>query len=376
MNSYKELKLSLTKFGYHKVSMLLKRYEPKQIFDHLDDEGDKIDSVQVSKILSKYYHEEQSIWDFWSEVKLLGQQDLNDIIFFAIIFSHTRLSNLIKDSFQNNNGVIYRDNEEITEKEYTNFARTSFELGFVIEEKLERGNDRFTLDVSRINYKFYLPSFVLRLVQIKLLDAEAPKEINVLTEIYKEELHFIFNMSQAEFKEWIEGNLNTKTFRDVKRFPREYLEGIKFKSGHNPKFEGNISGIKTPKKYISTLTHNRLQTKIFQLLKQEYPDSEIGTEVPCDSGSIDIARKTNDSFVLYELKTSTNIQACVREAFGQLMEYAYSNDKTNIDHLIIITPNKATNETEKYFHLLRNQFLIPIYYQYFDESQMKLSQLY
>ncbi len=376
MAKRKNLKISLTKFGYHKLAYLLMDYDTSEILNHLDHEKDKIDIVQAKKILSSYYRKDNKIPKFWNKVKELGQQDIRDLIFYSIILSHNRLIDIVSAAFKDNNGRIYRDNPFISIKEYTNFARTVFELGFIVEEELIKGNEFFTLDVSRLYYKFYLPSWILELVNIKALDAGWDESTDILNYIKDQRIHLLFNLSYQEFKNWIKGQIDEQNIRLKKGQERKYKQGLKFKSGHSPKYEGKSIINQLPKERTVTLIHNRLQTKIYHLLIEEFPEDQIGTEVQSNNGSIDIVRISSQGKILYELKTSNDIKTSIRKAFGQIMEYAYWSHIPEIHSLIIISPAPVSKGVIKYLKTIREQFRIPLFYQHFDEKNMNLSKLY
>ena len=68
-----------------------------------------------------------------------------------------------------------------------------------------------------------------------------------------------------------------------------------------------------------------MQTSIFHQLAKEFGKSNVGTEVGTADGSgIDlVVRLKGGSFVFYEIKTSYSVRLNIRQAIGQLLEYAY-----------------------------------------------------
>jgi len=163
--------------------------------------------------------------------------------------------------------------------------------------------------------------------------------------------------------------LEAKEFDDQRleavKTKRNFETGIKFKKGHNSKFVGVID-VRTSSQRKATLIHNKIQNEVYDILVAEFPEHEIGTEVPTNIGSIDIARKLPDSYVFYEIKTSQSIKTNIRQGLAQLLEYAYWNQIANVNELVIIGPCPSTDSSKKYLDRLRHEFKIPIYYRYYN----------
>ena len=87
--------------------------------------------------------------------------------------------------------------------------------------------------------------------------------------------------------------------------------------------------------------------------------------------AIDMVWETDDKFIFYEIKTYSNISYCIRQAVGQLLEYAYYRrpEVQKEYKLIICSPHESTQAVEEYMHLLRDRFGLKIYYQQFDVDE-------
>lgn len=145
-----------------------------------------------------------------------------------------------------------------------------------------------------------------------------------------------------------------------------------FKPGHNPGKNQTITKSKGGKKDKS-LFHNEIQTKIYLLLENIYKKGNVGSEN--DLGyqtKVDIVVKDENDFVFYEIKTSPTAKAAIREAMGQILEYAYWPDKHYAKKLVIIAPPKPTSDTKVYLKRLRKDFRLPIYYQQYDSENNRL----
>jgi len=126
-------------------------------------------------------------------------------------------------------------------------------------------------------------------------------------------------------------------------------------------------------KHTAILLHNQIQNKVFEILSNKFPNDEIGTEVPSNTGSIDIVKKSKDNLTFYEIKATNDVKTNIRQALSQLLEYAYWNRIEGIEELIIVSPGQPTSEAIGYIEILRNKFGMPIYYQYFNVKEAILS---
>ncbi len=362
-----KLKVSLTKHGAHKIAFLLQKFDKDEILDHL--EGDymdiNIDGAQTRRILS--IPESNIAPDLWNDIKKYGLEDIFDLVFIAIVFSHNELITVLKEGITD--GCVIKRGDIIDGKAYTNFAGIIDEFGFAIEHT----PDFVSFDISRIFYKFYIPALVSKLLTIKLSEAGWNKTGSLSDECIKLDFHKAFGLEPEEFKGWITGEKEIDEQRiETVKTKRNFDTGIKFRKGHNPKFVGEIE-MNTPTRRRATLLHNLIQNEVYKILKAEFPDHDVGTEVPTNIGSIDIVRKLPESYVFYEIKTSQSIKTNFRLGISQLMEYAYWNQIPNVTELVIIGPCPSTDSSAKYLDKLRVDFNLPIYYRYFNLDDSTLA---
>lgn len=364
----KRLKVSLTKHGAHKVAYLVERFDKDDILNHLngDYKSINIDEAQARKILS--VSDDGTVPELWNKLKSYGEQDIFDITFIANIFSHADLIDTMITGIKDN--CVIKRGKKIDGKAYTNFAHTIDQFGYSIEHT----PDFISFDLSRMFYKYYLPQFVNEILSIKLVEAGWDRTNTLIEECQCLGLHEAFGLSSDDFKTWLEGTFEVDEVKITKtKAKRNFKEGIKFKKGHNTKFEGDVKRKPSDKKQTATLLHNQIQNKVFEILSTTFPDDDIGTEVPSNTGSIDIVRKQRNSLFLYEIKTTDNIKLNIREALSQLLEYAYWNKIDGIEELIIIAPSKTSDDAIGYIEMLRNDFNIPLYYQHFNIKDGVLS---
>ena len=362
-----KLKVSLTKHGANKVALLLQHYDKDEILNHLS--GDymsiHIDKAQTRNILSIV--EGSPAPDLWNEIKNYGLEDIFDLVFIAIVFSHSDLIEAFKKGIKD--GCVIKRDDIIKGKAFTNFAHIIEKFDFAIEHT----STFISFDISRIFYKFYLPEFISKLLAIKLIEAGWDKKNSLVEECVRLDLHGVFGLTPNDFNEWLN---EAKEFDDqiieAVKSRRSFKSGIRFKAGHNSKFEGEVD-VKSHSQRKSTLIHNKIQNAVYNILSIEFPNHKIGTEVPTNVGSVDIVRKTPDYYIFYEIKTSPSIKSTIRQGLSQLLEYAYWGDISNISELIIIGPCKSTDSSKKFLERLRSEFKIPVYFRSFDLIKLSLA---
>lgn len=366
-----KLKVSLTKHGAHKIAFLLQEYDKNDILNHVDDDvlDIHIDRAQTRRILS--IQEGKPAPDLWNEIKRYGLEDIFDLVFIAIVFSHHELITALKTGLTE--GCVIKRGTTIDGKVYTNFACILDEFGLAIEHT----SDYVAFDISRIFYKFYIPELVSKLLSIKLTEAGWDKTNTLADECIRLQFHEVFGLEPEEFNDWL---VDAKEVEDQKiervKAARSFESGIKFKKGHNPKFVGVIE-VSTPTRRKATLIHNRIQNEVYKSLMTEFPTHEIGTEVPTNIGSVDVVRKLPEAYVFYEIKTTQSIKTNIRQGISQLMEYAYWSEIPNVIELIIIGPCPSNESSRRYLSKLRTEFKLPIYYRYFnlEDSTLKAKEL-
>jgi hypothetical protein len=171
--------------------------------------------------------------------------------------------------------------------------------------------------------------------------------------------------------EYVEGK--DKTIRTI---APELDLGFQFRSGCSLKKSATTGS--RPERWLNiTLRHNNIQYDLYEHLRSLYGDENVGAEVPAGRGKkIDVVVRNGDSFTFYEIKTSSCLQTCIREALSQLLEYSLWPDTERANKLIIVTENDSTEEAIKYLTNLRNRFGLPIYYQQFDTERKVLDKLW
>jgi hypothetical protein len=113
------------------------------------------------------------------------------------------------------------------------------------------------------------------------------------------------------------------------------------------------------------LKHNLLQAALCRRLIAEYGSENVGDEHPGVARTkIDVVlRRNRREFWYYEIKTAQSPRACLREALGQLLEYAYWPRAQEARRLIVCGESPLDDDGKIYLRLLRRRFRLPIEYQ-------------
>lgn len=109
-----------------------------------------------------------------------------------------------------------------------------------------------------------------------------------------------------------------------------------------------------------TPEHGRMQEILRAELRAEYPDATVR----CEVNGIDLLLESSKERVLFEVKSELCTRRVIREALGQIMEYAYyrDNDCNLTVRLVVVGRSSATEDDIEYLSLLRARFGIPIEY--------------
>ncbi len=142
--------------------------------------------------------------------------------------------------------------------------------------------------------------------------------------------------------------------------------GFHFQSGYTEgraRTTANVPG----RELDVNLRHNLLREALHRALSQCFGADAVGTrELPNGiGGRIDaVVEQGGGDYWFYEIKTAlSSARACIREALGQLLEYAYWPGAQEAKRLIIVGEPPLDDEARKYLKRLRQQFTLPIYYQ-------------
>lgn len=147
--------------------------------------------------------------------------------------------------------------------------------------------------------------------------------------------------------------------------------GIQFSSGHVERKQGTVSFYNQHSCEVDLL-HNKMQTALYEELVKTYGRENIGTEKTTRNGTrVDIIVKTKVNYDLYEIKTSISALRCVREALGQLLEYAHYRNDDAPDNLIVVGPSALDKMGVDYMKTLNSKYKLNISYKQFNIEDIR-----
>lgn len=115
--------------------------------------------------------------------------------------------------------------------------------------------------------------------------------------------------------------------------------------------------------------HNKIQNAVKKIL-QGSGEYRI---VRLEENFVDITAVTSGGEThFYEIKTSP-AKRSIREAIGQVMEYAYYPDQKKADKLFIVAPEPADKYDLQYMRSIRERFGIPVWFRHYSFITKKLS---
>jgi len=171
----------------------------------------------------------------------------------------------------------------------------------------------------------------------------------------------------------------TSDYYNLKNFIQEpalfaRVKGFKFKAGHNPPTDKKRVEYDRHERDANNY-HNHVQAQLFANLRDQYGHSEVGTENNTGVGSrVDLVVRTGKKFALYEIKTGASLQACVREAIGQLLEYRHEIGHTLVSKLVVVSPHAPDSQIENYLEFMRKVHSIPIHYEQCQPTGTSIAQ--
>ena len=112
------------------------------------------------------------------------------------------------------------------------------------------------------------------------------------------------------------------------------------------------------------LRHNTLQKALYKKLVAKHGKNNVGAELASGVGtSVDLVAQCGGKYWFYEIKTSLSPRACLREALGQLLEYAFWPGAQEATRLIVVGETALDKDGKEYLSCLRKRFSLPIEYE-------------
>lgn len=121
---------------------------------------------------------------------------------------------------------------------------------------------------------------------------------------------------------------------------------------------------------LVNLEHNKIQELLYVTLCSKFGAQNVATELAISSKRrIDaVVRLPSEDYELYEIKTAATLRLVVREALGQLLEYAHLDSEINVSKFIIVSYHKVTDEVQAYLDKLNDLYNLNLNYQQVEMS--------
>jgi hypothetical protein len=144
----------------------------------------------------------------------------------------------------------------------------------------------------------------------------------------------------------------------------------KLKNNHN-KFKFVKTNVSLPEERKYTLEeksvdinvrHSIIQNKLVKQLIEKYGNDNVSPEVRIFGNKIDVVVNDNGKNYFYEIKSAPTARDCIRQAIGQILDYAYWPGQKNADKIFIVGEGILESDTKSYLSYLNNNFGIGIEY--------------
>ncbi|WP_223749135.1 hypothetical protein [Myxococcus sp. XM-1-1-1] len=112
--------------------------------------------------------------------------------------------------------------------------------------------------------------------------------------------------------------------------------------------------------------HNILQEELRDLLIEQYGDDAVSME----ENHVDLKVRLPNRNVFIELKTAPNARLALRQALGQLLEYAHFDQfsEATASELVVVAPAIADKDEAAYIELLKSKFKLPLSYRTYQRG--------
>lgn len=141
-------------------------------------------------------------------------------------------------------------------------------------------------------------------------------------------------------------------------------KAVKFKFDNRTKNLPQKSNYNSIEKEINVdARHSYLQERLYNKLISTHGEKAVGLENCINGNRIDVVVKIEEnSYIFYEVKTGSSAKSCIRQAIGQLFEYAFWNNPEFKIEMIVAGEFEMDKTTSDYLEFLKTNFSIPIAY--------------
>jgi hypothetical protein len=144
---------------------------------------------------------------------------------------------------------------------------------------------------------------------------------------------------------------------------RDEAGEIPFQPGHVVRLEHGSADVSPGARNIS-YRHNVLQGHLYELLCSQFGKDAVRTELPTGTGGFAdaVVRRSDTQFDLYEIKVAATATDAVRQAMGQLLEYAYRRGGLEPARLVVVAEPVLDDVTEAFMQRMREEFGLNLVY--------------
>lgn len=109
-----------------------------------------------------------------------------------------------------------------------------------------------------------------------------------------------------------------------------------------------------------TPEHARMQARLMEELQREFPRGRVVRE----ENFIDVTVQTDSELILFEIKSDLSARSVIRQALGQLLEYAFHPDRQHHlpVRLVIVGRTALSGVDAQYLERLTQDFSLPLAY--------------
>ena len=186
--------------------------------------------------------------------------------------------------------------------------------------------------------------------------ANIEEGLNVMSSLYPIYEYILKNVNVNEKKE------DNNTSKNSNSKEQEFI----FIAGQSSESQKASTQYTQNKREINIdLKHNKIQEKLYKELEEEYGKGNIAKENSISlRRKVDIIVKNKEKYILYEIKTNQTALSCLREAIGQLFEYALYpvSPPSPIEKLVIVGTTILIEDEKKYLEKLNENSSLPIEY--------------
>lgn len=110
--------------------------------------------------------------------------------------------------------------------------------------------------------------------------------------------------------------------------------------------------------YIAEQTHSKIQNKLREQLIAKYGESCVA----CEMNYVDLTLTYNDTITLYEVKSDAYAATCIRQALGQIIQYAHRLDPNKKVKLYIVGQYPLKENEKPYLSYIQENLKIDLDY--------------